>query len=419
MAARHWLLRAALGISFLVCTNNAARSADLTSAEPAGGGSSSPIPAVPHTFDFLTRLGQPARALSAPLLGGSFVANDATPTSASNAPRFPLLASDPDRLPGQLVHVRISRQMLDHFFLQSINREDPVSDSILDTEVRGTAFTVGSTAIEFVPSTERAVILVSLSGTVKSRTAGYNGPVVLDTEAVTKFRARKQVLLTAGGVHLEPASCDAETSSVTHNIGTRAGGVRGRILERVARRRVEATRSEADAIVSDHAAARICSIFDGEVHHDTAALALALGGDQLKALLNGTSSAVEFRTTPDYLEFTVHRHGATPEELVIVPPTIDGDADLALRAHRVVVRRLLANPTAAQLEPLLSGLLANQSGHAQTSGASATPSQSLHWSADRNWLVLDCPRPAPSEKTEHAVAIDKSPLKAVAAAKAE
>jgi len=220
-------------------------------------------------------------------------------------------------------------------------------------------------------------------------------------------------------VRLEPASCEATTSSVTHNIDTRLGGMRGRVLERVARRRVDATRSEADAIVSDHAAARICSIFDSEVYHQTAALAGALAGDQLQALFDGAPSIVEFRSTHDYLEFAVHRPNATPAELAIVPPVIDGEADLAFRAHRVVVRRVLASPSAAHLQPLLSGLMVNPSPQAQLTGASTLPGQSFHWSAYRNWLVLDCQRPAVPTKLEQTVAIDHAPLKDVAATKPE
>jgi hypothetical protein len=232
-----------------------------------------------------------------------------------------------------------------------------------------------------------AVINAVFSGTIVSQTTGYNGPVTLDRQLLTPVRASKQIVLDGEGIRLSPTSATARTTSRTTDIRARSKGVRGRITERFAWKKANKTQAQADAIASQHAAERIQTTFDEEVQKVVALMekVLIVGLPRLSRIAgeNGPPS-VRFRSTPGCMELVLRRPQAGPNADEIAPPPIDGDPQIAVRAHRsVVLQALAAGDLQQMLGPLLAGTLdsANQ-------GNPRKNSYRFTWSADGNWLTL-------------------------------
>jgi len=333
------------------------------------------------------------------------------------APAFPLLAGDPDRLPAEVVRVRISRDLVAEQFERAISRNDLVVDTILDTPVQGTALTVGVTRVTLHPSTRGALVIVSFAGTVTAQTQGYNGPVVIDSDAVTRFEARKELLVTPYGVQISPSICVAETTSTSRGLQVRKPGVRGRIIERVARRKIEESRAEANAIVAEHAAARINQVFDLEVAKEIAPLDLALRGDELKRALGSDEHTIYLTSSPTSIDLVVTRNQARADEVALLPPEMTGDSQLAIRAHRVVVRRLMASAQTAGLKSLVAGLLGEQP--SKPAAAGMAKQCRFHWSPDRDWLVMDYQAPKSQLAAPNAGQVASDPVPNVATARPE
>ena len=265
--------------------------------------------------------------------------------------------ASPEVVPTNLVYIRVSRRFLEQCMETAIEPETPVDDEILGTHLTGKATTLGSASLVLEPDETQAVFHITFSGTIQSETLGYNGPVVLHNDAVTKFLARKQVILSNDGLRGLPASVTAETTSTTGKIETRLTGLRGRIAQQVARRRSEELRPLADRIAAEHAAERIAAIFDGKVQAAAKQLEATLSGGCLKLPVDAREAPplVRFRSAADHLEIIVHRPHPTAEALAIAPPSIEGNPEISVRVHRVVVRNVL---TGGDLRTSLQGLLA-------------------------------------------------------------
>lgn len=311
------------------------------------------------------------------------------------APTFPLLAAPPDIMPARLVHIRVSRRLLEQNIERAVVREHAIVDNILGTSIRGQARTVATTTLKLDDNPNQAVFDVVLAGTVYSQTRGVNGPVVLHGSAQTPFHATKQFTLDAEGLRLSPTLTRARTTSVTTDIDTMLPGLRGRFAERVAWRRSAELRPEADAIASQHAAAQIRAEFDTEVQRTVARIETILieGTRDLPVDVANARPSIHFSSTAKHLDIVMHRPHATPEEIALAPPVIDGDPALAVRAHRVVVRHALTTTALKQMvQTLLGDMRANspiRPIRTVTTAATEAMARELKWSPDRNWLIFD------------------------------
>lgn len=308
------------------------------------------------------------------------------------APNFPLLAPPPDVMPARLVHIRVSRRLLEQNIERAVVRDHAVVDNILGTSLHGYAQTVATTTLNLGDNPNQAVFDIVFAGTVNTQTRGVNGPVVLHGSATTPFYATKRLMLSAEGMRMSPTVTQARTASVTHDIETTLPGLRGRIAERVAWRRSAERRSEADDIASQHAAARIRDEFDKEVQLTVARIEKVLieGTRDLPTEFAGGRPSIHFSSTAKHLDIVMHRPQATAEEIAVVPPAIDGDPSLAVRAHRVVVRHALSTTRLKQMvQTLLTGLRSDPTVKTIKTAAPEAVAIELKWSPDRNWLLLD------------------------------
>jgi hypothetical protein len=327
---------------------------------------------------------------------GSLAERIARPDSPSAAaPKSPLLEPDPKVIPATLVHVRVSREFLRDYIQRDIRQGRAVNDCILGTPVNGWAETNGVTDLVLRPSEGQAVADIVFSGSIQSRTVGHAGRALLHNVGNTRFQSIKRLAVGSNGLRQSPAAVAARTRSTTLDIEPLVPGLRGRIVERVAWRRVEAARGQADAIVARKAERQVAAEFDGRVTRSVGAIAAALRErvPQLSFDRDRLPSKVDFRSTADHVEVAMRRPGATREEWAITPPAVEGDPDIVVHAHRTIVRRAVGDPEIrATIQPLLSRLLkARKRNRALPVGAKSDdpPNFRFSWSADRNWLVVE------------------------------
>ncbi|HTN74204.1 MAG TPA: hypothetical protein VL096_03120, partial [Pirellulaceae bacterium] len=98
-------------------------------------------------------------------------------------------------------HAYASRRLIGAGIDDNVNDVSPVSEVILETQIRGTAHTIGKVSLRTVPSNSHAVLDILMNGYAYSRNVGHNGPVTLHTNGTTSLSAYKRLVLDANGLH--------------------------------------------------------------------------------------------------------------------------------------------------------------------------------------------------------------------------
>jgi hypothetical protein len=157
-------------------------------------------------------------------------------------------------VPSTTVWVRLSKGFLANHLERSVDRKKPVRDYILGTTIAGRSHTTGKTRFVLYRNDDQALGEVEFVGEVHAKTVGRNGPATLHYLSDSTFRARKRVVIGESGLSALPAVAVAPTRLRATEIQTNLPWLRDRIVQRIAWRRVANTRSQANAIASDHTA---------------------------------------------------------------------------------------------------------------------------------------------------------------------
>lgn len=248
-----------------------------------------------------------------------------------------LVAAVREQISQPNLKVVASERLLGAGIAQNLDENTPVDDYILGTDINGTGHMVADVRAELVPSEQRAMFDTMLSGLVRSRTVGYNGPATIYSNGATAISGRKRIVIDANGFSSYPATAAANTNTRVTGIGG------GRIVQRVASRRVGEQKPQAERIAADHAADRVRRRMDEQI------------GEQLSQAhsdyLNKVRNPLVRRR-----EFPALRFSTSDESLLLIgtaanrnqiaastaPPEITVKNDLAARIHQSMVNNLCA-----------------------------------------------------------------------------
>jgi hypothetical protein len=310
--------------------------------------------------------------------------------------------------PAGLLYVRMSRDFIDRHMQRSVDKQGPVRDLVLGTDIYGESNTTGETHIALLPSDGAIKAEIHFDGMVRARTTGYNGPAILHYVSDTPFHARKTITIDESGLSLSDAQISSTTNLQTTGIQTTLPRLRGRIASRIAARRNAGSHNQAEAITDRHTADRVRADFDRGANEKIAKLEDMLGPSlsRLTSVQDQPKPITRFRSNTDYAELAMIRSDARPKEWELKPPGIEGNPDVAIRVNRSLVGRVLAD---AELSRQWAPLIASFSNGALSSNASVifasdkTPIGRPKVSIDGNWVSVDLSSEPPAA-TEDRVA---------------
>ena len=161
--------------------------------------------------------------------------------------------------------VEVSEHLLNTLIGEPVDDEAPVTDCILGTSIRGTGWTTGTISLETVPNDNRATIQIRVDGITRSRTLGFNDPVVIRSTGTTPFVATKKLEFEDTNFWNYPTQVSATTSTVTQSVEKQGGGFGSRIIAAIGEQKVNENKPRANFIAARHAEERIANNLNDEL----------------------------------------------------------------------------------------------------------------------------------------------------------
>ncbi|MBA2117547.1 hypothetical protein [Bremerella alba] len=233
------------------------------------------------------------------------------------------------------LYASVSRELIAGGIRRSVDQVSPVREVILGTNVRGTAHMVGDVDVNLVPSKNRGLIELTLTGTVSSDNVGVNGPATIYSTGYSTIGASKLLSVDKDGLTPSAAVAHADTTTTFNAICAKL-----RLVQKIATKRAYQQKSQAEAIASQRTETRIEGRFDNETK-DLVADANTRLQEKLYRPLNGRDEfpdEINVSTTSDHLNLEVMQ--ASQSQLAApgpAPATEDKQADLTLKLHESIV----------------------------------------------------------------------------------
>lgn len=312
---------------------------------------------------------------------------DQTPSVASDSGTTPI-ADEASVTTGTAVWVHISRERLADYIERSVNRKKPVRDTIVGTPIVGESHTRGDVRLSLVPNDSNAVADIVFEGHVDALTTGHNGPAVMDYDSHSTFRAHKRLLVSESGLVTTPAVVEAPTELRPTSIRTNLPGLRGRIGQRIARRRVNESLAQATAEVADHTARDIRHDLDRKIDESVAAIQTNLKSQlaSLKADSAAQPLVIRSRSSKDYVELALCDRQELAQPMQSFP--LDDATQLAVRVNRSMLMKLASNPViSSKLAPILGTAFAG--GVAASGDNIERERRSTNWTVAGDWISID------------------------------
>jgi hypothetical protein len=232
--------------------------------------------------------------------------------------------------------VKASERLVGAGIEQNVDDVGPVRDYILGTDISGTGHTKGRVTVELVASKNNAVLDIMLTGKTATKTVGYNGPATIYTNGNVAIAGRKRVIVDETGFKAYRATGAARTRTDVTGIGG------GRIVQKIASRRVSEQKGEAERIASDHAGVRVSERLEdqsggqlGKAHQD-----FVKKFRQPLLRRREFPELLKFSTTQDALFVTGMKANRMQLGAPDAPPQVDGDFDLVVRVHETMINNM-------------------------------------------------------------------------------
>lgn len=232
------------------------------------------------------------------------------------------------------LHVFASQRLAAAGVKDKVDDVSPVRELILGTDVHGTARTIGNISLRTVPSAQRAVVEILMSGQSYSRNVGYNGPATIYSNGYTNLSAYKRVFVDEFGIQAQPAVAVASTKTTITGIGAKR-----KIVRKIAAKQVGSKTAQAEVIASQRAETRLERRIDNQ--------AADMLGKAQDAYLNKFKyplirkgdypQHLKMSTTSDGFRLVALHANAARLGAPTAPPDIQGAPDLSVRVHESLV----------------------------------------------------------------------------------
>ncbi len=238
-----------------------------------------------------------------------------------------------------------------------IDRNEPVTDCILGTNINSDAHTTGTTDVASIPSEKKAVVEFQSKGHVWSDSTGFNGPAVIRSSSDTDFTAKKRVELSDAAFTSTSAQADASTDIHLHSVSKRGGGLGSRLVSSIGWNKAQSSRGQAESIAANHAEGRIENKFNSELD-DEIQKARKRYEDEYRRPLERRGEVpdyIRFSSNKDSISFEVTQASHSQLGATGSPPAAPEKHDVTMRLHESAVDNysasLVGGATARQSKP--------------------------------------------------------------------
>jgi hypothetical protein len=253
--------------------------------------------------------------------------------------------------------VTVSTGLLRDAAAKPIDRNDPITDVILGTNIRGQGHTTGTVELSTIPNEDKAAIEIETRGQVVSQNVGRNGPAVIRSTGYTDFVASQSVELADAGFRALPAKVSATTRSNIHSVSKAGGGMGRRMVANVGTQKAHEKQGQANRIAAQHAEARIARRMTDEIDDRLDKAWNRFQSDYRLPLerRGELPQQMGFRTTESELAFVTTQANRSQLAAPDAPPEAPADADLVMRLHESAVNNytssLLGGATLSETKP--------------------------------------------------------------------
>lgn len=237
----------------------------------------------------------------------------------------------PHRQPNLIITV--GSGMTQHAIREPVDDTQPVEDVILGTQIYATARTTGVVTARPASCNHAAQLNLLLSGVSHSTSVGYNGPATIYSRGATTVEVCRPLFITKDGLVAGSSTACCSTNTVIDDICTRS-----KLVNRIAWKKAYKSKSEAEAIASDHAETR------AERNFDSRSQKLI---DEANANLREKflTPMARIDSQPELLQFSSDERALRIAALVAKPwhfaaptaPPAVGDFDVIVRLHDTFV----------------------------------------------------------------------------------
>ncbi len=241
------------------------------------------------------------------------------------------------------ISTKVSLAALQQLAQRPVSDTTPVRDVILGAQVRGTAYSSGVLSVKTLLANDHIAVELQLAGNIQSRTFSYKKPVRVGSDGSTNFVANKQLQISDDRFYILPAAASARTKTSVRSVKKTGGKFGHRLVERIARKKVAESKSQAEYIGARHAERKIAAKFDRQVvealytareNYDNKfhppLERIGLFPDYLH--MASTSTGIQIDTTlASYKQISTDR----------MPPGVRVDNDLTLQVHESALNNFL------------------------------------------------------------------------------
>lgn len=236
------------------------------------------------------------------------------------------------------LYIEVSADFLARGMARPVDEVAPIHDVILGTRINGEGRTQGQIDAKVIPHPSRGVIEFGLTGHNLSHNVGQNGPLTIYSTGHTAISSGKRIEIGPEGIIGLPPWAYANTSTTFTGFGAKHNLVR-----KIGSKRAYKQKSQAEAIASQRAAARVKSRLDEEVSVQLVEANKRFNQQLLLPLKgrDGMPDLLDFRTTPDGIDFTMLQASLTQLAAPGPPPAPAEKAGaFSVQLHQSLVSNL-------------------------------------------------------------------------------
>jgi hypothetical protein len=236
--------------------------------------------------------------------------------------------------------IQTSADFISAISAEDIDENDPhFTDNILGTSISGTTHTVGKRTAVLIDSPDRGLMEIQMRGTTTSQTVGLHPPVTIYSSGTTQFTGALRVAMDPEGFI---ASCPAAWAC-THTCINNICICGGRLVQRIATKRVYQSKPEAEGIASQHAQQRVNDRIKSNSVEGLAKQNQGYQDKLIKPLARwGAVPDLHYSSTPATLLITARESAPDQPGAPNTPPEIAGNPMLGLRVHESFINNMTA-----------------------------------------------------------------------------